>query len=297
MNISRENICLFFKWIVYALLTLNAYLFFSDEWAAAAHRFVGGIALEEIIEAFAASIDNSIWVVLLLVFELETYILDDEKFTRRVTWTLHGLRAICYVIIVYAFFGYLAKLLFLLDATPLANVSELCGLVNNQWAYAVTLDEYAVLTAENCASMSDATTFHQFAGIAAVVDSRGLADITGLAWADVVNAIVWLLVVIVLEIDIRLQEANKLEGIVLRVSSTSKIILYTILLMTAIYWGVKSDFVDTWDAFLWLVAFVFIELNVFNWRQESLEQKTGRDVRSNQPKVTRSMTHSPGNSL
>jgi len=53
--------------------------------------------------------------------------------------------------------------------------------------------------------------------------------------------------------------------------------------MTAIYWGVKSDFVDTWDAFLWLVAFVFIELNVFNWRQESLEQKTGRDVRSNQP--------------
>ena len=76
-----------------------------------------------------------------------------------------------------------------------------------------------------------------------------------------------------LEIDVRLQEANKLEGRILRISSASKIVLYTLLLFAAIYWGVKGDFVDFWDAFLWLVAFVFIELNVFEWRQESLEQQ------------------------
>lgn len=35
------------------------------------------------------------------------------------------------------------------------------------------------------------------------------------------------------------------------------------LLLAAIYWGIKGDFVDFWDAFLWLVAFIFIELNVF----------------------------------
>ena len=274
---SRENIYLFFKWAVYALLTLNAYFFFSDEWAAAAHRFIGGVALEDVIEGFAASIDNATWVVLLLVFELETYILDDEKFTKRVTWTLHGLRAVCYVIIVYAFYGYLSKLFFLLGATSLPNVSDLCGLVAEQWAYAVTLDDYEVLTAANCASMSDATVFYQFPGIAAVVDSSGLIDITRLAWVDVINAIIWLLVVVVLEIDIRLQEANMLEGTIMRISGASKIILYTILLFAAIYWGVKSDFVDFWDAFLWLVAFAFIELNVFEWRQESIEQRIGLD--------------------
>lgn len=274
---SRENIYLFFKWAVYALLTLNAYLFFSYEWAAAAHRFVGGIALQEIIEAFAASIDNMTWVVLLLVFELETYILDDEKFTKRVTWTLHGLRAVCYAIIIYAFYGYLLKLLFFFGATSLPNVSDLCDLVADQWAYAVTLDEYEILTAANCASMSDAATFHRLPGIAAVVDSRGLADITGLAWVDVINAIVWLLVVMVLEIDIRLQEANKLEGMILWISSASKIIMYILLLIMAIYWGVKSDFVDFWDAFLWLVAFAFIEMNVFEWRRESLEQRADLD--------------------
>ena len=31
-------------------------------------------------------------------------------------------------------------------------------------------------------------------------------------------------------------------------------------------------FVDWWDAFLWLVAFVFIELNVVEWRHESHEE-------------------------
>jgi hypothetical protein len=48
--------------------------------------------------------------------------------------------------------------------------------------------------------------------------------------------------------------------------------IYATLLYAAIYWGIKGDFVDFWDAFLWLVAFVFIELNVFEWRQEAHEE-------------------------
>jgi hypothetical protein len=47
-----------------------------------------------------------------------------------------------------------------------------------------------------------------------------------------------------------------------------KFILYSILLLAAIYWGIKGDFVDFWDAFLWLLAFFFIEMNVVEWRQE-----------------------------
>jgi hypothetical protein len=39
--------------------------------------------------------------------------------------------------------------------------------------------------------------------------------------------------------------------------------------LAAVYWGFEGDFVDFWDAFLWLVAFFFIELNVVEWRQES----------------------------
>jgi hypothetical protein len=67
---------------------------------------------------------------------------------------------------------------------------------------------------------------------------------------------------------VRLQERNLYEGLALKVSNVVKFVLYSILLVAAVYWGLKGDFVDFWDAFLWLVAFVFIELNVFEWRAE-----------------------------
>ena len=271
LNIDRDKIFQLFKYSVYALLTLNIYLFFVIEWAASPHRFADGIILFDIIEAYVATIDTAAWVILLLMFELETYVLDDRHFTKRVTWTLHGLRAFCYIFIVYAFYGYLTKLIFLSGSGPLPNVSDICSLVDGQWAYAVDFDEYATLTAANCASFSTANAFLQFPGLFAAVDQAGLTDIIRLAWVDVINSAVWLLVVLVLEIDVRLQERHKLEGAVLYLSNASKYILYSVLFLAAVYWGVKGDFVDFWDAFLWLVAFVFIELNVVEWRHESAD--------------------------
>jgi len=273
LNIDRDKIFQLFKYSVYALLTLNIYLFFVIEWAASPHRFADGIIPSDIIQGFAATIDTAAWVILLLMFELETYLLDDRHFTKRVTWTLHGLRAFCYIFIVYAFYGYLTKLIFLFGGGPLPNVSDICSLVNGQWAYAVDFDEYEILTAANCGSFSTANSFLQYPGMFAVVDQTGLTDIIRLAWVDVINAAVWLLVVLVLEIDVRLQERLKLEGAVLYLSNASKYILYSVLFLAAVYWGVKGDFVDFWDAFLWLVAFVFIELNVVEWRQESAESQ------------------------
>jgi len=273
LNIDRDRVFQLFKYSVYALLTLNIYLFFSEEWAASAYRFSNGIDLSDIIEGFAASIDTAAWVVLLLMFELETYVLDDSHFTKRVTWTLHGLRAFCYIFIVYAFYGYLTKLIFLSGSGPLPSVSDICSLVDGQWAYAVDFDEYEILTAANCGSFSTANSFLQYPGMFAVVDQTGLTDIIRLAWVDVINAAVWLLVVLVLEIDVRLQERHQLEGAVLYWSNASKYVLYSFLFLAAVYWGIKGDFVDFWDAFLWLLAFVFIELNVFEWRQESAESQ------------------------
>ncbi|NNJ64531.1 MAG: hypothetical protein HKP16_03120, partial [Xanthomonadales bacterium] len=47
---------------------------------------------------------------------------------------------------------------------------------------------------------------------------------------------------------------------------------YAVLLFCAIYWGFEGDFLDFWDAFLWLVAFIFIEMNIFQWHEETEEQ-------------------------
>jgi hypothetical protein len=269
LKISRTSFFQLFKYTIYVLLAINIYLFFVEEYAASGHQFRNGIPAGELIEAFAATIDTAAWVVLLLLFELETYVLDDSSFTPPVTWTLHGLRAICYAFIVYAFYGYIGNLTALFDVSPLADITNLCSMATDQWAYATTLDEFADISATNCGTLSSATSFIQFDGMRAVVDADGLTAIRYLAWVDVINSAVWLLVVMVLEIDVRLQEKGRLEGMPFLISNVSKGILYSLLFLAAVYWGLKGDFVDFWDAFLWLVAFVFIELNVVEWREET----------------------------
>jgi len=268
LTINQSRIFQLFKYAVYAFLALNVYWFFIEEFAAAKIQFSAGIGLGQVIQAYAATIDTAAWVVLLLMFELETYVLDEHHFTKPVTWSLQGVRVICYSIITYAFYGYVAKVMFLGNVTALADINNLCALAD-QWSYAIDFDEYAAITKANCGTFSTAASFFQFPDISAVVDGSGLADIRALAWVDVINAAVWLIVVIVLEIDVYLQENNRFEGTALHVSNGMKVILYSTLFLAAVYWGFEGDFVDFWDAFLWLVAFFFIELNVVEWRQES----------------------------
>jgi len=268
LSINSSRLFQLFKYTVYALLALNVYIFWSEEVLAAAVQFPEGVAATGLIDAYAATIDTAAWVILLLMFELETYVLEDHHYNPTVTWSLQAVRVLCYTFIVYAFYGYIVNLTFLFQATSLSGVSDLCTLVANGWSYAIDLDEYSRITASNCATLSTADTFLQLDGMNAAVDAGGLVDMRNLAWVDVINAAVWLLVVLILEIDVWLQERDRLEGAALKISNAIKSVLYSILLVAAIYWGFKGDFVDFWDAFLWLVAFIFIELNVFEWRQE-----------------------------
>jgi len=273
LTLNKRALFQLFKYAVYMLLAMNIYWFFVEEHAAVKTQFANGLGLFDVIEAYVATIDTAAWVILLLMFELETFVLDDEQFTRPVTWSLHGLRFICYAFIVYACYGYFATLFTQLDITTLANVSNLCQLADGQWSYATTLDEYSVISAINCTELSTANSFLRFGETYSVVDAGGYKDILVLALVDVINAVVWIVVVLVLEMDVRLQEKDKLEGRILTISTVLKYILYSILLLAAVYWGFKGDFVDFWDAFLWLVAFFFIELNVIEWRHEEAEEK------------------------
>lgn len=272
MRINPGTLYTAFKYAVYALLTLNIFLFFAEENAAAQFQFVDGIPAADFIEAFASTIDTAAWVLLLLLFELETGLLDDRLFTPAVTWSLRLFRALCYAVIVYAFYGYVENMLFAYSAVPLPGVTDLCSLIGDGWSWTETLDQYAALTAASCGGVSTATEFLRFDGMKAAVDAKTLADVRGLAWVDVINGAVWILVVILLEVDVWLQERGRYEGVAFRISYVLKVLFYGTLFVAVLFWMWKGDFKDWWDAFLWLVAFVFIELNVFQWREESLAE-------------------------
>ncbi len=276
MTINRYTLYQAFKYALYIFLSMNVYWFFVEEFQANLLLYPDGVRFGDLYGAYVATIDTAAWVVLLLMFELDTYILEYSHFTSPVRYALHLLSALCYALIIRAFFGYIGNLLSVEDVSVFAGVSNLCSLVSDNWSYSHDFEEYTLLTAANCASFSSASSFLEFADARAVVDASGHSAIVRLAWVDVINAAVWLLVVMVLEIDVRLQEKNRFEGLALRASNITKVILYAILFIAAVYWGVYGDFVDFWDAFLWLLAFFFIEMNVVEWRHEELEEQAAR---------------------
>jgi hypothetical protein len=254
------------KYVTYSLLAVNVFLFMQEESLALQHTFTDSYALSDLIQAFSATIDTAAWVILLLLFELETSILPDEVIRGRVRYALHGIRAICYLFIGYAFYGYAAELMTMYNV-KLLDVTSACELVGADWSLLVTIDEYALLAADNCAELG--TNIWQLANFGVVSDDQRLQAVRALAWVDVFNAAAWILVVLVLEIDVRLQLRGGYTDHLTKINTAIKFVLYVILFAAAIYWWLEGDFLDFWDAFLWLFAFIFIELNVFDWQAEN----------------------------
>lgn len=249
-----------FKYLVYAALIANAALFFKDDWEAVSHVFRDGLPFAQVIEGFAASIDTAAWVVLLLLFELETCQLSDEVMARPIGLVIRGLRALCYVVIVYAFTGYLGKALGLGLYVP-ADIPDACDLAMKQFALLVELDEYRALTAGNCAGIAgDLFVNEQTRTLA---EAGALVQATRLAWVDVVNSGTWLLILALLELDVRPDVKGLSAGWFATASRVAKYLLYAIIVGAAVYWGLFGTFLDFWDAFLWIAAFVFIERNVW----------------------------------
>ena len=270
LTLKRELLFQLFKYAVYSLLALNVYLFWSAEFSAALVKFPDGVSGRHLIDAYATTIDTAAWLVLLLMFELETYLLHDRQFSRGVAMALHGLRIFSYTFILYAFYGYLLNALHMHDVAPVAGLEDLCALAGQGWTYVIDYDEVLTIGADNCSTLSADSSFVQIGEFAAVVDTQGLVDLRLLAWADAINALMWICIVVILEIEVRMQEHGMLGERSVRTFAVVKVLLYAVLFVLAVYWGIDGQFVDFWDAFLWLVAFFFIEMNVVEWRREEL---------------------------
>lgn len=260
-----------FKYTVYGLLIVNIGLFFQEESAAIEQTFSQGLLLSEVIQGYAATIDTAAWVLLLLMFELETSVLSATTLSQpRVKLIFWLLRLFSYGFIGYAFYGYFTKMLFIHGISPFA-VSDVCALVGHGFSVIDNLDQYPLLSLDNCSSLQSQMLF-QLDNQGVIGTEQQWRAIQWLTIVDVINSITWILVVLVLEVDVRLQRHNRFHGTIVIVSKRVKIVLYSILFGAATYWGFLGDLLDFWDAFMWLLAFFFIEMNIFNVLTRALSQ-------------------------
>jgi hypothetical protein len=257
---------------IYTMLMLNLFYYLWEDLIA--FRYVpSGASIGAILESFAVTIDYVAWMILIVLFELEIDFIPREKFKGAIKWVFNGILAACYAVLLYAFYGYAAGLAdsYQFVAFP---PDQVCGLVGDNFAY-VTMDaRFLELTHDSCRVLAQGAVF-KGAADNLVASSEALASLIWLGWIDVTNAGVWLLVVAFIEWEVMLELKDALTRRRIVILKTVKGILYLTLLWCAIYWTANGAIVDFWDAYLWLIAFVLIDLNVVDWDETPVSGPPG----------------------
>ncbi|MCB2098543.1 MAG: hypothetical protein KDE05_12985 [Parvularculaceae bacterium] len=264
-----------FKYAIYALLAINTAAFFSENFASVSHTYKDGLQASDIIVAYADAIDAAAWLVLLLMLELETFVIPDEKLKGWTDRVITTVSFACWALILYSLYGYVASLGEPYGYAPYAG-GDPCGAVKSGASLALGLDDYAPLDAGNCKTLVDGAWVHQSHG--AFISDATLGVMKRLAWTDVVNAAVWVLIVVILELEIYLKSSKLFGTRFFFAYKGFKVFLYAILLVDVYYWWALGDPLDAWDAFLWLVAFFFIEMNMLSWQEETAKKRAAGQI-------------------
>ena len=257
------------KWSVYALVIINFGFYIRNDWVIAGHTLYAGSSLLEVSRAFATTIDESAWIILLLLFELETYLLSDEPLSRAKTLLMQGVRVVCYISLAHTLYAYGVYLTEIYASVPVEGVTNLCQLIEKDLSYAFNL-AYSDINSSNCASLSSANQFFYVdpPTFFIVEDAAGLAIEKELAWIDMFEAIIWLLILLSIEVAVWLQDRNVGQGIIFKGLGIAKLCLYSLLWAAAGYWIYRGHYMFAWDEFVWIAGFVAIEMNIVEWRDE-----------------------------
>ncbi len=259
------------KWIVYTLLIINWLFYIAEDSNRATHTLEPGDSIVKWLREFSTSIDTTAWFILLFMFELETYILEDRSWTGWVARTVHGARIVCFLMIAHTVVAYVASAAEIGPTVLIENASSPCDLADQDISWVYNL-EYTDITSDNCGGLSDATEIYKVGDDPVVSSLEGLELERDLAAVDVIEVITWLLIILAIEIVVRLQERSITGGTLIIVAGRSKIFLYLILLALSAYWGSLGHWLYVWDTFLWVAGFAAIEMNIQEWRGEIREQ-------------------------
>jgi hypothetical protein len=78
------------------------------------------------------------------------------------------------------------------------------------------------------------------------------------AWLDAVNIALWILVILLLECEIRFAAWTAAHR---RLFTAAAIVLYAAIAALIPLWALRGEWFDAYDAVLWLVAFALIEMD------------------------------------
>ncbi len=255
------------KWTVYTLLIINFVFYIFEDWNRAIYTLHAGSTFLDWTGEFATSIDESAWFLLLFSFEIETYIVDEDGWKGWIAHTVRGVRLFSYVLISHTVYAFIIVVINLQPTVVVENVSNLCDMAGTDVSYVYNL-KYTEVNEQTCSELSDGSQFYWLAEDPIVSDLAGLNLERDLAWVDLVEVVVWLLVLLAIEAVVHLQGRGIAGGALISTANAISIFLYASLIAMGVYWATLSHWLYLWDEIVWIGGFAAIEMNLSEWRGE-----------------------------
>lgn len=250
-----------FKWTVYTLLFINFLIYAYQDVESAQYTLGADPSLLQWTRAYLTTIDLTAWIVLIAFFELETGPLADRMRGLRRGWALRGVRLVCYVAILHTTYGNLTLLHDYRTPRALPAAADLCAYADGDWSYLENRG-YTTIDPDNCRTIGRGPQFFAIDPEPVVTDRAGLTEATILAWTDVAENLLWVLIILCNEILVRMQARGIAGGTAVKVLSRTKVPAYALILCIAAYWGSKEQILYFWDEFLWVCGFLAIDGNL-----------------------------------
>ena len=260
------------KLVVYSLLLFNFVFYVRDDWVIAGHTLHSGSTFLQWASAYNTTIDESAWLLLLLLLEMETYLLAGRDLSRAYEIISLIIRLCCYVVLAHTPYAYAMTVYDLSQAPIIEGVTDLCQLAGQNLSYAHNL-VYTKITDGNCSELSTARQFffNDPPDNLIVQDEMALALERRSALVDLVESITWLLILLSIEVVVWLQDKDITGGLLIKSANMAKVLLYSLLWFAIGYWIYLGHFMFAWDEFVWIVGFVAIEMNVVERRKDVKE--------------------------
>ena len=260
------------KLVVYSLLLFNFVFYVRDDWVIAGHTLHSGSTFLQWASAYNTTIDESAWLLLLLLLEMETYLLAGRDLSRAYEIISLIIRLCCYVVLAHTPYAYAMTVYDLSQAPIIEGVTDLCQLAGQNLSYAHNL-VYTKITDGNCSELSSARQFffNDPPDHLIVQDETALALERRSALVDLVESITWLLILLSIEVVVWLQDKDITGGLLIKSANMAKVLLYSLLWFAIGYWIYLGHYMFAWDEFVWIVGFVAIEMNVVERRKDVKE--------------------------
>ena len=259
-----------YVWIkaaLYALLLANFGYYLFEDWSRTSFSLTDAASFYDWVQEFNTSLDEVAWFTLLLIFELETYVIDESGWSPGLARIVLSIKLIAFCLIGHTLYVNFSALTEILGPVSASAGSNLCDLADTGQSWLFNLD-YTLITSEMCDVLPKAPQYWEIPGEPVVTSSAGLDLARRLAWCDFMETAAWWSVGASMEAAIRITDRGVTSGYAVTALGWLKFGLYALILALGIHWAYHGHWVYLWDELLWIFGFAFLEVNLDGWREE-----------------------------